>query len=548
MSSSIDELKDNNVTSIDMTQREKVDISTGETTREKFDPKTIIPKEEPKEEQPTVLENILDGPNSMLSKYIEKRGQDMEERLSTFEEEKAEVEEGLSDKLEDDSEDHSSLIAGSNEKVTVIDTSNEDEIVNDDLSKYSIESEDLDNENNKVSNVNIEESTNISETAVQSPSIDIEVTTLSDVKDEENDDTDEVENEADSQETEDESEEMLKHLQKLVTEKIKPISKELDISGFTVVKKASSNSNLLKKPLPKAAKWVLMNQESIVIMKEFSGAELQALQEASQNPRSLTSLTQRYRLIYDHIVSPKPASLEAWLKTTPFSDIDHYFFAIYVGAYKGANYIPRDCSDNKCKETFLTDDVSIMSMTKFDSEKSKDKFMGIYNNETVYPNTKGLYVSEIVPVSANLAVSFKQASIYSVFEANSLDDKFREKYNDIIMFTSYIDGIYVINQEDKTLTPVGYKVYPENAVKTIKSKIKKFAECLRTLTSDEFSLVKSYANEIIRADSQSGGLTYKFPSCTCPKCGKELEEIEVSAEEAVFTRYQLGALVNSSLK
>lgn len=555
--SSIEELKDG-TTSIDMTQNEKVDISTGKTTtttREHFDPRTIIPKEEPKEEQPTVLDSILEGPNSMLGKYIDKRTQEMEERLSTFDEEKAEVEEGLSDKLEDDGLDHSSLIAiaGSTEKTTLhFEDDKEDEIKDTDLSGYNIDSEELDNDSNNEDDAVKEDDTDIKEAVVEveSPNIDIEVTTISDSKTEEdsNDSDDEVEDESDSQEIEDDSDAMLKHLRKIATEKIKPIYKDLDISGFTVVKKASTNSNLLKKPLPKAAKWVLMNQESIVLMKEFTGAELQALQEASENSRSLTSLSQRYRLIYDHIVSPKPASFESWLKVTPYADLDHYFFAIYVGAYKGANFVPRDCTDPKCKETFLTDDISIMSMTKFDSEESKAKFMDIYNNETVYPNSKGLYISEVVPVSENLAVSFRQASIYSIFESSSLDDKFRTKYNDVIGYIAYIDSIYIIDQETRTLTPVGYKVYPENAVKTVKSKIKKYAECLRTLTSDEFSVVRSYANEIIRRDSESSGLKYKFPSCTCPKCGKEIEEIEVLAEEAVFTRYQLGALVNSSLK
>lgn len=534
--SSIEELKDG-TTSIDMTQQNqesnKVDMATGNAptthTRESFDPREIMPEKEEAPHEPTILENILEGPNSMLGKYIEQKSEEMEERLSTFEEEKEAVEEGLSNKVdEDDAEDKSSLISGNNLSSDLEDPAN-----------YNIETEDF---GKNVDSSSVTPPSPI----VESPSIDVEVSTLDSEVENNNDlDEDDIENESDSHEVEDESEETLKHLQALATERLKPISKSLDISSFTIVKKASMNSNLIKKPLPKAAKWVLMSQESIVLMKEFSGPELQALQEYSEAARSLTSLTQRYRLIYDHILSPKPA-FEAWLKVTPYSDIDHYFFAIYIGSYKGANYLPKDCKDPKCKETYLTDNVDIMAMTKFESEEVKAKFMQIYHNETVYPNTKGIYVTEIVPVSENLAVSFRSASIYSLFEVTCLDDNFREKYNDIINTIPYIDSFYTIDAESKSLIPVGYKEYPENATKTVKSKIKKFAECLRTLTSDEFSLVKSFTNELRRKELNNG-LTYRYPSSTCPKCGKEDKEIAVTAEEAVFTRYQLGALVNTSL-
>lgn len=547
--SSIDELKDNNVTKIDLTQSHdegnKVDMSTGRkpvqhnSTRQSFDPKSIEPQKV-EEEQPTVLESILEGPDSMLGQYIERKTAEMEERLSTFEEEKEEVEASVFEKeQEDNGVNMSSLISGED--------SGTGEYVSEDVASYDIDTEDIDlaptlntdddyrNEEAKVSK------------EVETPDIDVQVTTLDgEVGNTTNDDEEDgVENEADSEESADESEETLKHLQALATEKIKPISKTLDISSFTIAKKASTNSNLLKKPHQKASKWVLMDQEIVVFMKEFTGAELQALQEYTMNSRSLSALSSRYRMIYDHILSPKPDSFEAWLKVTPLADIDNYFFAIYIASYKGANYLPKDCKDPKCKETYLTENIDIMSMVKFKSDEIKNKFMQLYHDETVVSNKNGIYISEVVPVSENLAVSFRSSSIYSLFEYSSLDDKFRDKCADIIEFIPYIDTIYTIDQVNQTLIPVGYKTYPENATKTVKSKIKKFAECLRTLTSDEFSLIKSYANEIRK--KEDAGLSYVYPATTCPKCGKEDEEIAVRAEEAVFTRYQLGALVNTSL-
>ena len=44
-----------------------------------------------------------------------------------------------------------------------------------------------------------------------------------------------------------------------------------------------------------------MNQESTVMMREFTGAELERLREFTQEANSVTSLTKRYRIIYDHI-------------------------------------------------------------------------------------------------------------------------------------------------------------------------------------------------------------------------------------------------------
>lgn len=545
--SSIDELKDTNVTKIDLTQseegNEKVDMSTGRksVSRQSFDPRSIEPQKV-EEEQPTVLEGILEGPDSMLGKYIERKTEEMEERLSTFDEEKEEVEAGIYEKEQEDSGvDMSSLISGED--------SGTGKYVSEDMDSYDIDTEDMDLtsvEDNKSE----DDYTRIADyrnEEVETPDIDVEVSTLEDEDDTDINDEEAIEeNEADSEETEDEADETLKHLQALATEKIKPISKTLDISSFTIAKKASMNSNLLKKPHQKAAKWVLMDQEAVVIMKEFTGAELQALQEyTTESGRSLTALSSRYRMIYDHILSAKPDSFEAWLKVTPLADIDNYFFAIYIASYKGANYLPKDCKDPKCKETYLTENIDIMSMVKFKSDEIKNKFMQIYQDETVVANRKGIYISEVVPVSEDLAISFRSASIYSLFEYSSLDDKFRDKYADIIGYIPYIDTIYTIDQVNRTLIPVGYKTFPENATKTVKSKIKKFADCLRTLTSDEFSLIKSYANEIRK--KEDSGLSYVFPATTCPKCGKEDDEIAIRAEEAVFTRYQLGALVNTSL-
>ena len=338
------------------------------------------------------------------------------------------------------------------------------------------------------------------------------------------------------------AEDMLKHLKKLATEKIKPVSQKLDISSFTVLKKAKANTSMVEQQV-KVAKWVLPNQNAIVLMKEYLGSELEALREFSEDPESLAMLSRKFRSIYDHIVSPKPESFEAWCKATPFSDMDHYFFAVYISAFKGVNYLPADCANTTCRETFLTDNIEIMDMVEFIDDKAKEKFLKLYKSEDMF-NGKGVYCTEIVPLSDKIAVAFREPSVFNVFENASLDDAFKTKYSSIIGFIPYIDTIYMIDQQAKTLTPVSYKSYPDNAIKTTKSKVHKFDKLLKTLSVDEFGIVKAYVQGIME---NTVGMVYKFPEVTCVKCGKPIEKKYATAEELVFTRYQLGALVNTSL-
>lgn len=409
----------------------------------------------------------------------------------------------------------------------------EEENVLNNLDEVSTEEKPEKKKEIKIENPDIDlEVTNVENTGTNSIIADIDLS-LEDVEEEE------------APETDSDNNEVLKKLQRLATERLKPVSKRLDISSFTVVKKPISNTKQFNVNPVKAAKWVLMNQEATVLMKEFTGAELEKLREFTQDSASASSLTKRYRIIYDHIDSPKPASFETWLKTTPFSDEDNLFFAIYIASFKGANYLPRDCSDqNECKETWLTEDIDIMDMVKFDSEDAKKKFTKIYQEEDSSTTKAGLYVSERVALSENIAIAFREPSIYTRIELSTLDREFREKYSSILEYIPYIDSIYFINQEEGTLTPVGYKSFADNNVKTTKSKIQQFAKVLSTLSIDEFGTIRPYVNSVA---TRTSGMSYRYPECTCPKCGKIVEEATASAEELLFTRYQLGALVNTSL-
>ena len=340
------------------------------------------------------------------------------------------------------------------------------------------------------------------------------------------------------------NDEVIKHLQKLATEKIKPVSKRLDISSFTVLKKPVANINpIFQDSSSRVVKWVLPSQESTVLMKEFTGSELEKLREYSENSASLDNLNRRFKMIYDHISSPKPDSFEVWLKTTPYDDVDNYFFAIYIACFKGANFLPGDCPNKSCGETFITDDTNLMDMVKFTTKEAKEKFTELYRSEAT-PAGKGIYCTEIVPINEKIAISFRKPSIYNIFETSIIDERTSKKFASVIPYIPYIDTIYMIDTVNRNLIPVSYKVYPDNTTKTIRSKISKYDTALSVLNVDEFGIIKAYANAIL---SMNTGMKYVYPAVECPKCHSTTQETEVSAEELVFTRYQLGSLVTTSL-
>ena len=87
-------------------------------------------------------------------------------------------------------------------------------------------------------------------------------------------------------------------------------------------------------------------------------------------------------------------------------------------------------------------------------------------------------------------------------------------------------------------------MFADNAQRNIKSKIQKYENIFSTLSVDEFGIIKAYVRAI---SEQTTGMRYVYPSVTCPKCGTATNEQRATAEELVFTRYQLGALVSTSL-
>lgn len=499
-----------------------------------------------------LAKSILEGPDSAFSKYVEKETSEYHEWMAE-QQEKAELEaankdeksmeqsaeasEGkgslISDDFDEDSDDASMDLDDMDVTDNLdIDVDSDDEVYSEESNAVLAKETDLSNDEDAV---------------FDAPDIDLDVEegveSIGDSVEDTTDDNDDEEiNNSEIAETDDDT--ILKQLQDMATERLKPTSKKLDISSFTVVKKPVTNVMPFFKPnKAKVAKWVLPTQKATIFMKEFSGSELEKLREYSEDRNSIDALNRRFHMIYDHIASARPSSFEQWLKVTPYRDVDHYFFAIYIASFNGANFLPEDCINTRCKKTFLTDDIKIMDMVKFENSKAKEEFSKLYKSEAS-PVSNGLFVSEVVPLSESVAIGFREPSIYNVFELASLDDATRRRYSSIIDYIPYIDELYVINQETHELIPVGYKKYTNNAVKTVQSKLQKYEKIFNTLSVDEFGPVKAYVRDII---AMNPGMYYVYPSVECPQCHTMTEEQRTSAEELVFTRYQLGALTNTSL-
>lgn len=360
------------------------------------------------------------------------------------------------------------------------------------------------------------------------------------------DDYTDEEDEADNDE---EDERRLQDLKNQITKCITPVAMKRNISHFTVVKKCTTGNPVVNNTVKSAAKWVLPNSSEIVEMSEFDGAEVDYLRDNQGG--DTTQIRNRLRKLYDHIVSPKPASFEAWLKNIAYTDYDHLFFAAYIASFAGSNYIPFTCEKGTvrgkkvgCGKMFLSENMDIMSLVKFKNKKSKAAFNELYNSNRV--NNKGLFVSEIMPISENYAVELKVPSIYSVlFETSSYNQKFREDYARTIQFIPYVENFYQIDAVNEQLIPIGYQVFANNQGKTAKSRVICYSKIINSLTTDEYSNLFAIVNAI---DDRADWFEYQRPEVECPECGRKIEAEPMTASGMLFTRHRLAVLANTSIK
>jgi hypothetical protein len=366
---------------------------------------------------------------------------------------------------------------------------------------------------------------------ISSVSFEIDPEDMKDFEEESNDDINKVD-----------EDENLKTLQAEITSKIVPVSNKLNIAAFARTNRPVKADNIIKGSKLNAADWALMSSGKVISMKQFSGTDIDRLGN-NEGLSRLSIIKKRYKIFYDHLIGNKPKTMEEWVKSVSYFDNDNLYMTAFIATFAGASYLPIDCP--KCSNTFLTDNIPIDSMYKFNDDKSKERFNKIITGQ-LGESDHGMYVAIDVPISEKFSFTFREPSIYKMlFESSYLDDEFEKKYRAIISVLSYIDEINYIDYENQCLCPIDYKRFPNNKVKDIKSKIIEYAKIINSLSPDEYNIIVAYINAITTV---KGDIEYIIPETTCPNCGEIIPERKISAESLVFMRHQLAVLATTSIK
>lgn len=425
-----------------------------------------------------------------------------------------------------------------NSKEDVDDQINNVDNFDDDLSDsidtdYSEDDLDKDDKKNKEENID-------NNTLPSQEELDIDDEDLDDIDLDEEDD-DEFDDEDDEL-----SEQEIADLREAIKDKLKldipvntsgeaKISANKTISLNDVLSMQTSNANVIDYPLMSAGR--------CVSMREFSGTEIESLNQGASGRNRFNTLKTIYHTLYDHIVDNNKPEFDKWLKVTSFMDIEHLYMAAYKASFNGANYIPFNCTNDKCNHVFLSDNIEIEDMIKFKDDAAKKKFYDILeNSDTISKEDACLYKTKIVPVSPTIAIGFREPSIYNtIFENSVLDQNFINKYTRLLTMMVYIDNIYVIQNGE--YIPVRCRVDRHSLAKTAKIRIVTYSKIIRTLPSDSYNNILA---EIAKINDLGDEVKYQLPEITCPKCGQTIEATEQTPTQLLFSRHQLNLLSQES--
>lgn len=359
--------------------------------------------------------------------------------------------------------------------------------------------------------------------------------------------SEEDEMEAEVELSEEDKKEEIAEMQSVLRKHVNPINKIINLSEFTIASKPVSSSRVLSTISTStqlhSANWVLPTAERSITMSELSGPEIEKLNPSMENS-PLTPLMKNkelYGVFYNHILDEnKPSSFDAWTKTVPFDDIAHLYFAAYRASFgHGSNMLPFQCSNPKCKHSFM-EHKEISSMVKFKDNESKERAKVVMSKD---PTTENYAItSKLFQVSDDICISFKMPSIYNaIFEDSILPEKFTRTYSDLLFYIQCIDDVYLIDHASKKLCKMVAKVEPTDIVKTTLNKYKGYASILQQLRSDEFYTIPAYIKQV--RVNRSDEISFQLPEVKCPKCGHVIPATPIDAASLLFTRLRLQTIL-----
>lgn len=322
-----------------------------------------------------------------------------------------------------------------------------------------------------------------------------------------------------------------------------PAVQKFDLSTLTVV---SSISVKQSKPATKSSirvKWPLFTAKRPVTVSTVMATEIEDMIDANNDNSNVYASTKKmFSIVYKHIIGPKPASVEEWAKTVPFSDYNHLFYALFMACFNGANYIPANCVDTEhCRRIFVSENVPMKDMVEFiNGKEGKAKYNAIINmsDEEVEAASSIDVASEVLIPGTDYSIVFRRPSIYDVrFEPNLLTRDEYKKYSRLIINCIYIKEIYKVDFTKGTKAAIKIPYIPGNAAKNYKAKLKTYKEILDSFNPAQMNSI----NAVIRSmDGSQEGVNYVYPELTCPDCGKTVPKQNISdMASALFTVFQL---------
>ena len=107
-------------------------------------------------------------------------------------------------------------------------------------------------------------------------------------------------------------------------------------------------------------------------------------------------------------------------------------------------------------------------------------------------------------------------------------------------------NVYYIKGE--TLFPVDCKPVADDPAKTMRNRIVVYYNILKTLSSDQYSIVTRTINEINNANRVMA--TFHYPDSKCKKCGKEIKraQTDMNPLTMLFIRHQLVQSANITIE
>lgn len=346
-----------------------------------------------------------------------------------------------------------------------------------------------------------------------------------------------------------------KNLKSDILKKLINTGKTLNTSQFVVSNKVISMSDALRhipnRNAERVAIWPLLQANRPYKASALKGPEVALLadEDSSQEVRNIGLSMTQVKILFEHDANPyRPKSVEQWAKTIPFTDIENIFAALYVASLRGSNYVPLACPKQSCQHAYLSENLEIDHMLKFDNDAAKKRFETIKSMELTAKQSES-YESILNVINDKFAVTIKIPSVFTMlYEYNTLDQDFKNKYKTMSAIIQYIDRIMYIDKDSSQFVPIGWKTYPGDYSKSFKSKIVTYAKILKEFNDVDFNLLMSLINSLINDALESRNVHFEIPETKCPKCKSTIPAREINARGLVFMRQRLVELATTPSK